>query len=190
MTISSLERGPVLVPAWVAKQLSRHGLALSALLKLDTLGTVLSQEDLVLLHELNTNPMLILGVPYIRMGLLEYWHRFSDALSRVQELSCLYPGQSNARLFAAAGLEQQASGDSLANPRANGCTPFEVREAEARLDVASVLFVIVQPGHFGGPSTPLLQQALRRELLKQSYASRPFEAVARDPIFARYFAML
>lgn len=191
----ALKRDAVLVPAWVAKQLQRHQLRLRTVLKLSELRKVCSNEDCLALLDMNTHATTYFGAP-IRMGLRNvYWGKDYQSLTRLEELRALYPDRCDKRLYAA-GQEQQTQGappQVATNPgylKENACIAFEIKESDSEHDISSVLFVVVHPGFFGGPQSTQLQQALRREYLKQSYATMPFCELAKDPVFDQYLATL
>ena len=187
----ALKRDPILVPAWVAKQLKRHQRPLNTVLQLAKLREVCSNEDCLAILDMNTEPTPYFGAP-IPMGLRHnYWGRDWKSLSRLEELRALFPDRCDARLFAA-GQEQlcQSAAPLVAtgsgSSAENACIAFEVKDSESGVDISSVCFVVVHPGFFGGPQSTQLQQALRREYLKQAYATLPFYALAQDPVFDQF----
>jgi hypothetical protein len=191
----ALKRDAVLVPDWVARQLQRHQLSLNTVLRLAELRKVCSNEDCLAILDMNNNAATYFGSS-IRMGLQTYhWGRDYQSLERLEELRALFPDRCDARLFAA-GQEQLSQGavpclaPSVTSSTKNACIAFEVKEVESGVDISSVIFVVVYPGFFGGPQSTQLQQALRREYLKQSYAPLPYEEMAKDPVFDQYLMAL
>ena len=188
------KRDPVLVPSWVIKQFSRTSLPLKALLDLTQAQTVLSQEDLVVLLDLNENPMFVFGVPSIGMGLRRHWQRSAaDQLRRLTELRALYQGSLDTRLYAAGPMQHAScspasAGDATTDLKDDA--PFKFQSVESELDPFGVEFVIVYPGHVGGPQSTQVKQRLRREYLKQFYDPTAYEVLAKDPVFALYLREL
>jgi hypothetical protein len=172
----------VLVPQWVIKQLTRHGLALNTVLDLKVLKQYCSQEDLSIIWNMNQNPGHLFGINHIRMELFYYWSAFSsgdyESLSKVVPL---YEGRLEERLFSSEPDTVVTGEQDCLIDKA-----FSIQNVCAGLDEKEVLLIVIHAGCFGGTNLQKAQQQLVRAYLKQSYALCSYDQVASDPIYLKY----
>jgi hypothetical protein len=179
MTLSKFKKlFPILVPSFVVTQLERHGLPSSTLLDLDKLCEVCSMEDVVLMYCLNTEQEYtekVFGPGHMHTGLAEYWHQHYGAqLSSVLELVSLYRGVLEERLFFESS-EQAAAKAPL------------MLHVEFKDPSVSAIVIILRPGQLRGADQRETQKSIVREYMRQSYAFTDYAALAKDPLFERYF---
>lgn len=182
------KRHPVLVPYWIIKQLQRNCLPFNTVLNLSEMCKVCSQEDLVLMLELNRNTFPIFGTNYdlttAKRGLTSYWAGYSlKDYSKLQELQPLYEGRLEARLF---GPEAVAEGTNSTAVDSFKGKAFDIYPVESSTDASGVILLIIHPGYFGGANAAKIQKQLVREYLKQSYVFCDYHMLAADPIFCKY----
>lgn len=175
------QKNIVLIPYWIRNILERHNLSPATALNLSQLKTVTSNEDLVLTLLLNHSSRALFSVDNVGTGLENYWcggystssPASCEIVMQLEQLAPLHQTGLDARLFGAQAIDPRY-------PEAFDI--FDVNE--------KTLLVTIYPGHFGGTETLTHQSALIRALLKHFYQVFPYDALAREPLFERYLALL
>ena len=167
---------PVIIPHWVAKQLTRNGLGYADVFDLDRLSKVCSPEDLVHLYQLNKNSDRVFGIK-VFSGLDDHWRTTYPASFSALQTHCSYVGGDELMRLACEPVGEKGG--------------YEVVSFKTNLNQHStVVAAVLHPGFYSGDNVLKERFSLIKSILETSYVFAKYHELAGTALFRPYVSGL